>query len=63
MKESENVKKSDKRINTISQIALPGFTILGYALTAMKYPEIGLIVSLIAQPFRFYSAWQSYKKA
>jgi hypothetical protein len=53
----------DKHINAITQIALPALTIASYTITAMKHPEIGLIVNLCAEPFRFYSAWKSYKEA
>jgi hypothetical protein len=60
---SKMKNQRDKHINAITQIAMPVFTAAGYIITAMKYPEIGLIVNLCAQPFWFYSARKSYKEA
>jgi hypothetical protein len=53
----------DKHLNAITQVAIPTLTVASYIITAMKHPEIGLIVNLCAEPFRFYSARKSYKEA
>jgi len=47
----------------ISQYAIPLFTVGGYALTGLKYPQWGMLISLAAQPFWLYSSHKSYKKA
>lgn len=50
-------------LNTASQVAIPVFTLSSQALFALKSPEWGLVVSLVAQPFWLYSTWKSYKEA
>ncbi len=49
--------------NTLTQIALPTFTIVSYIVIGLKYPGRWLVVNLAAQPFRFYSSWKAYKEA
>lgn len=46
-----------------TQFALPVFTIMGFLLTSLKMPELGLIFNLIAQIFWLYASWQAWKKA
>lgn len=53
----------EKIFNSITQFALPGLTIGGQIATSLKYPEFGLIINLVAQPFWLYSAWKSFKQA
>jgi len=55
--------KSHKKLHIIFQISLVVFTLLGYLLTAFKYPEYGLIASLVAQVFWLYSTYKSWKEA
>ena len=50
-------------IDSISQFAIPVLTVGGYCLTSLKYPQWGLIVSLLAQPFWIYSSHRAYKEA
>lgn len=50
-------------MDDISQYAIPLFTVGGYALTGLKYPEGGMLVCLAAQPFWLYSSYRSYRKA
>lgn len=52
-----------KIIDSISQFAIPAFTLTGYLLTSLKYPEWGLFVNLLAQPFWIYSSYKAYKEA
>lgn len=52
-----------KLFNSISQFALPFFTISGFALTSLKYPEWGLVFALFSQPFWLYSSHRAYKNA
>lgn len=47
----------------LTQVLLPAFTISGFALTSLKMPEWGLLVTLCAQVFWLYASWQSWKKA
>lgn len=58
-----NVGKKEKLLNHVTQYAIPLFTLGGQAAIAIKYPQYGLILLLIAQPFWLYSAWRSYKHA
>jgi len=55
--------KNKKIVNILAQIMLPLLTISGQLATSLKYPEFGLILNMLAQPFRLYSSWQSFKKA
>lgn len=49
--------------NTFAQIALPCLTIGAQIATSLRYPQFGLIINMVAQPFWLYSTWKSYKKA
>ncbi len=52
-----------KIFNTLTQIALPSLTIGAQIATALKYPQFGLIINLIAQPFWLYSSYKAYRQA
>jgi hypothetical protein len=45
------------------QVGLLAFTITGFLLTAMKLPQYGLIVSLMAQVFWLYASYKAWKEA
>jgi len=45
------------------QVGLLAFTILGFALTAVKLPQYGLISSLISQIFWWYASYKAWKEA
>lgn len=49
--------------NSLTQVCVVLFTILGFLLTAFKHPEWGLISNLVAQPFWLYSSYKSWKNA
>lgn len=49
--------------NTFAQICLTIFTVGGFLLTGLKYPEYGLISNLIAQIFWLYASYKSWKEA
>lgn len=53
----------DRNANTFAQYALPMLTISSQIAIAIKYPQYGLIINLLAQPFWWYSAWKAYKEA
>ncbi len=55
--------ETKKLFNSVAQVALPTLTIGGQIAIALKYPQWGLIIGLISQPFWLYSAWKSYKEA
>lgn len=57
--------EKDKKsyFNLATQFLLPAFTVLGFALTALKMPEYGLIASLISEVFWLYSGWKAWKEA
>ena len=50
-------------MNKITQVALPVFTTLGFLLTALKMPSVGLVFNLIAEIFWLYSSYIAWKKA
>ena len=56
-------KKQSSFFDKLTQIFLPILTIIGFAFTSFKKPEIGLVFNLTAQIFWFYAAWQAWKKA
>jgi hypothetical protein len=49
--------------NTIAQVSLTLFTVLGFALTAFKLPQYGLIAALISQFFWVYSSYKAWRNA
>ncbi len=58
-----NTKEPTTLFDKITQILLPTFTILGFLLTSLKRPALGLIFNLIAEIFWIYASWQAWKKA
>ncbi|HZE87098.1 MAG TPA: hypothetical protein VE090_02710 [Methylomirabilota bacterium] len=56
-------EKKQILFNKLTQFLLPTLTILGFALTSFKKPELGLIFNLLAQIFWLYASWQAWKKA
>ncbi|MBU1202924.1 hypothetical protein KKH39_02695 [Patescibacteria group bacterium] len=50
-------------LNRGVQIALPSLTIGAQVAIALKFPQYGLIINLLAQPFWLYSSWKAYKQA
>lgn len=56
-------KEKSTLFDKFTQIFLPTFTILGFALTSFKKPELGLMFNLMAQVFWLYASWQAWKKA
>lgn len=57
-----NAKKSSL-FDQITQFALPTFTIMGFLLTSLKMPELGLVFNLISQIFWLYASYIAWKKA
>ncbi|OGG26219.1 hypothetical protein A2960_04555 [Candidatus Gottesmanbacteria bacterium RIFCSPLOWO2_01_FULL_39_12b] len=49
--------------NALTQIAIPVLTVATQIAIALKFPQWGLVINMLAQPFWIYSAWKSYKKA
>lgn len=56
-------KTKEKLFNTVAQFALPGLTIGAQIATSLKFPEYGLIMNLLAQPFWLYSSWKAWRQA
>ena len=54
-----------KRIsfNTVAQICLTIFTVLGFALTSFKLPQYGLIAAFVSQVFWLYSSYKAWRNA
>ncbi len=46
-----------------AQLLLPALTLIGFGLTSLKRPELGLIFNMIAQIFWLYSGYQAWRKA
>jgi hypothetical protein len=57
------MKNDSSLFNKTTQIALPVMTIAVQAAIALKLPQWGLVINMLAQPFWIYSAWKSYKQA
>ena len=55
--------KKDQLANNVSQFAIPSLTIGAQIATSLKFPQYGLILNLLAQPFWLYSSWKAYKNA
>jgi len=53
----------EKLFNNAVQFAIPFLTIGAQTAVSLKFPQWGLIIGLLAQPFWFYSSWKSYKQA
>jgi len=52
-----------KLFNILSQFLLPTFTLGAQLAVALKFPQIGLRLNLLAQPFWLYSSWRAFKQA
>lgn len=63
MTEKQTSETNKNIFNTATQIALPVLTISVQVAIAMKLPQWGLVINMVAQPFWIYSAWKSYKQA
>ncbi|MFA6525192.1 MAG: hypothetical protein WCT33_02865 [Patescibacteria group bacterium] len=50
-------------VNSIFQVCLTIFTLLGFLLTSFKYPQYGLIAALISQIFWIYSSYKAWREA
>ena len=57
------MEKNKNLFNTITQVVIPVFTVAASIAIALKYPQWGLVINLISQPFWIYSSWKAYKKA
>ena len=55
--------KKEKLFSNIAQFAIPGLTIGAQIATSLKFPQYGLIMNLLAQPFWFYSSWKAWRQA
>lgn len=49
--------------NTFMQAGLVIFTMLGFLLTSLKHPELGLVSNLISEIFWLYSSYKAWKEA
>lgn len=49
--------------NSVTQFIIPSLTIASMLAISLKYPQWGLLINLVAQPFWLYSGWKAYKKA
>jgi hypothetical protein len=55
--------QSKKVFNILSQFLLPAFTLGAQLALALKFPQLSLLLNLLAQPFWIYSSWQAFKQA
>ena len=51
------------RFNTLMQVGLVGFTMVGFLLTSLKLPQYGLVSNLISEVFWLYSSYRAWKEA
>jgi len=49
--------------NLATQFAIPGLTVASQVAISLKYPQYGLIIALVAQPFWLYASLKSFRKA
>jgi hypothetical protein len=54
---------NNKLLDNFTQLAIPSLTIGAQFAVALKFPQWGLVINLMAQPFWIYSTWKSYKLA
>lgn len=59
----EQIQENRSLFNDVSQVAVPTLTVAVQVAMAMKLPQWGLVINMIAQPFWIYSAWKAYKGA
>jgi hypothetical protein len=52
-----------QKFDKATQILLPTLTGIGFLLTGLKRPDIGLVISLVSQIFWMYTSLQAWKKA
>ena len=52
-----------RAMNSVMQIGLVGFTMLGFLLTSLKLPEYGIVANLISEVFWLYSTYKAWKEA
>ena len=57
------MEKDKSLFNTITQVAIPVLTVGTQIAIALRYPQWGLVINLISQPFWIYSSWKAYKNA
>lgn len=57
------MEKNKSFFNLLTQIAIPVLTVGTQVAIALKYPQWGLVINFISQPFWIYSAYKSYKQA
>ncbi len=50
-------------LNSLAQVGLILFTMLGFLFTSLKLPAYGLIFNLISEIFWIYSSYKAWKKA
>jgi uncharacterized membrane protein (UPF0136 family) len=54
--------RAERIWNLIVQVCLPGFTILGFFLTALKLPQYGVIAGLFSEIFWAYASYRAWKE-
>lgn len=57
------MEPKQRSLNSVMQIGLVGFTMLGFLLTSLKLPEYGLIANLFSEVFWLYSTYKAWKEA
>jgi hypothetical protein len=55
--------KNSVSSNILMQVGLVVFTGVGFALTAFKLPQYGLVSNLISQFFWLYSSYLAWRRA
>ena len=56
-------KEKHPLFNLFMQTGLVGFTLLGFLLTGLKFPQYGLLANLTSEIFWFYSSYRAWKEA
>lgn len=57
------IQPERRSFNSLMQIGLVGFTMLGFLLTSLKLPEYGIVANLVSEVFWLYSTYKAWKEA
>lgn len=63
MVDKKTTMKKYFSFNNMVQIGLIFFTVGGYLLTSLKFPQYGLIFALVSQVFWLYSSYKAWKES
>jgi hypothetical protein len=57
------IEPQRRSFNSLMQVGLVGFTMLGFLLTSLKLPQYGVVANLVSEVFWLYSTYKAWKEA